>query len=101
MNTIIKKKKIILISAAILVIAPLFLSSLSPEWTIRRHILASLQPINSLQAAITPMGVVDAEYGHLYNVSGYMSKATGDELGVVYLKELGPFWYVAGVGTGP
>ncbi|OBZ13842.1 hypothetical protein [Bacillus sp. FJAT-26390] len=95
------KKKNIFIGAAILVIASLFVSSFSPEWTIRRHILGSLQPINSLKAKITTLGRVDAEYGHLYNVSGFMNRATGDELGFFYLKKLGPFWYVASTGTGP
>ncbi|WP_054025149.1 hypothetical protein [Bacillus sp. FJAT-28004] len=98
---ILKKKKLILISVAIMVIFLWFLTFLSPEWTIRRHILTSLQPINSLTADITTMGRVDVEYGYLYNVSGYMHRPTGDELGVVYLKKLGPFWYVASVGTGP
>ncbi|MDQ8736638.1 hypothetical protein [Paenibacillus sp. LHD-38] len=78
----ISKKRIIFISAAIVMIFLWLLTFLSPEWTIRRHILESLQPINSLKAEITTMGRVDAQYGHLYNVSGFMSRTTGDELGV-------------------
>jgi len=95
------KKKVILISVAVIVIFLWFLTFLSPEWTIRRHILMSLQPINSLKADISTTGRVDEKDGHLYNVIGYMHHPTGDELGAVYLKKLGPLWYVASVGTGP
>ncbi|WP_144376724.1 hypothetical protein [Paenibacillus sp. FSL A5-0031] len=101
MSTILKKKKTIFIVVAIVVVFTWILTFLSPEWTIRRHILMSLQPINSLKADISTTSRVDEKYGHLYNVNGYMHYPTGDELGAVYLKKLGPLWYVASVGTGP
>lgn len=98
---IIKKNKTIVIGAAILIFCLWCVSFLTPEWTIRRTILESLQPINSLKAEISTMGIVDAQYGYLYNVNGYMDRATGGELGFIYLKKLGPVWYVASKGTGP
>lgn len=50
---------------------------------------------------ITDMKQNDYQYGHLYDVSHYVDRATGDELGVFYLKKFGPFWIVSSVGTGP
>lgn len=96
-----KRSKRIAIAAAAAIFILWAVSFLSPEWTIRRHILEHLQPINSLNADIAATGIVDARYGYLYNVDGLMDKATGDELGAVYVKKAGVFWYVASTGTGP
>ncbi|MDQ0113960.1 hypothetical protein [Paenibacillus harenae] len=78
----IRKRVIVIVSAAVIVLL-WALSFLSPEWTIRRHILEHLQPINSLKAEISTLGKVDPEYGYLYNVDGLMDTTTGDELGAV------------------
>lgn len=96
-----RKKKLVVTLTAIIVISIWIISFLSPEWTIRRHILEHLQPINSLKADISSMGIVDPEYGHLYNVTKFMDRQTGGEVGVIYLKKAGLFWYVASAGTGP
>jgi hypothetical protein len=95
------RKRTIGISIAAVIVLLWAASFLSPEWTIRRHILEHLQPINSLKADISTTGMVDPRYGYLYSVDGFMHRATGDELGAVYLKKTGIFWYVASAGTGP
>lgn len=95
------RKKTIVIAFAAIIVVMWAASFLSPEWTIRRHILEHLQPINSLKADISKNGFVDPQYGYLYNLDGWMDKATGGELGAVYLKKAGVFWYVASAGTGP
>lgn len=96
------KKKKLLIFGAIAIFVLWAASFLSPEWTIRRHILEHLQPINSLKADITNMDRTDAQYGHLYSVTGGIKyRATGGEMGAYYLKKIGIFWYVASAGSGP
>ncbi|MGO4548484.1 hypothetical protein AB4Z29_27220 [Paenibacillus sp. 2TAB23] len=54
-----------------------------------------------MKANIVKTEVVDAKYGNLYAVEGYMDRATGDELGVVYVKKRGAIWVVTSKGTGP
>ncbi|TYP74504.1 hypothetical protein [Paenibacillus methanolicus] len=76
-------------------------SFLSPELAIRRYMLLHLHPIDCWTAGITNMEREDRVYGHLYDVRGFTDRATGGEMGVFYLKQTGPFWYVGSVGTGP
>ncbi|MFC4099093.1 hypothetical protein [Paenibacillus xanthanilyticus] len=87
---------------AIAAIAALWIVSfLSPELAIRRYMLLHLHPIDSLTATVANTERKDRAYGHLYDVRGYVDRATGDEIGVFYVKQAGPFWYVESVGTGP
>ncbi|MBB3154143.1 hypothetical protein FHS16_004219 [Paenibacillus endophyticus] len=94
-------RRLIVWGIAALIVCLWCLTFTSAEWTIRRTILESLQPINSLKANIVKTEVVDAKYGNLYAVEGYMNRATGDELGVVYVKKRGAIWVVSSKGTGP
>jgi len=95
------RKKVIIGSSIILIMALFAVCSLDPNLAIRRYIFLHGQPINSAKADIIKSGYHDAKYGELYEVTGYMDPATRDELGVFYLKKKGILWYVASVGTGP
>jgi hypothetical protein len=50
---------------------------------------------------ITDMKQYDRHYGHWYDVTNYVDRATGDDLFVFYLRKFGPFWVVSSVGTAP
>lgn len=54
---------------------------LSPELAVRRYMLLHLHPIDSFAATVTKTDFRDDKYGYLYDVRGYVDRATGDELG--------------------
>ncbi len=97
--TISKRKSIAV--AAILLLAGLMMSFLSPEWTVRRYIFLHGQLVTSVTTAVHKTGYTDVSYGELYVADGYIDRATGDEVDTFYLKRLGPFWYVSTAGSGP
>lgn len=63
--------------------------------------LASFHLGSVFSSKITDMHRYDHHYGHLYDVTRFKDRVTGDELSVFYLKKFGPFWIVSSVGMGP
>jgi hypothetical protein len=83
------------------VILLLLISFLSPDLAIRRYALIHLKPITSINLNSTNMDYYDRDFGHLFDVTGYVDYQTKDEIGVFYLKKYWIFWNVSSVGTGP
>ncbi|GLX66755.1 hypothetical protein [Paenibacillus glycanilyticus] len=77
------------------------ISFLSPQLTTRRYMLTSFHWGSVFTSKITDKNQFDRKYGHLYDVTGFVSRTTGDAISVFYLKQFGPFWIVSSVGTGP
>lgn len=96
-----RKKKIAATVCGVTLVVLWLISFLSPELAIRRYVFFHLRPIQSIQIDIHNMERLDREYGHLYNVNGYVNHQTKDELNVFYLKRHGMIWTVDSVGTGP
>lgn len=96
-----KRKSIVFIVVVALIILLWISSFFSPEGAIRRYMLLHLRPISAFTSKITDMERYDPQYGHLYDVSGYVDRMTRDEVNVFYVKKKGPFWYVSSVGSAP
>jgi hypothetical protein len=87
--------------AIIIVVAMWIISFLSPELTIRRYMLTRLHLGSVFTSQITDMKQYDRHYGHWYDVTNYVDRATGGGLSVFYIRRFGPFWVVSTVGTAP